>query len=575
MNSLISRRFRLVAAAALAVAALAGGERARADKVPAGVPKNPDDRTILHVLNRLGFGARPGDVERVRRIGLDAYIEQQLHPDRIPETTIASRLAQFETLGKSSGELARDYFVPAMEARQRAQRQAAADGQKDAAAASGDDAKRMRTPEQMELQRKERAVLAELSEQKILRAAYSDRQLEEVMTDFWFNHFNVFAGKGPTQVYLTEYERDVIRPRALGRFHDLLDATATSPAMLFYLDNWQSVDPDMEARLAREGLQPRGGFGSPFGRPRMRRPGLFPPQPRAGQPAANAQRPKRGLNENYGRELMELHTLGVDGGYTQHDVVDVARCFTGWTIANPRQGGGFRFEPRMHDAGPKVVLGHKIKAGGGRDDGEQVLDILAKHRATARFISTKLVRRFVSDTPPPSLVSRAAARFQQTDGNIREVLKTIFTSPEFYAADAYRAKVKSPFEFIVSAVRATGADVQNALPLVQTARQLGEPLYMCQPPTGYKDTADAWVNTGALLNRMNFALALASGKMRGVEAAANAAVPAATAESVRTYLVDAVLANDISSATQSTLAKALDPRQAAALVLGSPEFQRR
>jgi uncharacterized protein (DUF1800 family) len=258
---------------------------------------------------------------------------------------------------------------------------------------------------------------------------------------------------------------------------------------------------------------------------------------------------------------MELHTLGVDGGYTQDDVINVARAFTGWTIDQPRQGGGFRFEPRLHDSREKVVLGHRIKAGGGESDGEQVLDILAKHPSTARFISTKLARRFVSDTPPPALVDRAAKRFAETDGDIREVVRTILTSPEFFSADAYRAKVKTPFEFVVSAVRATGTEVTDAMPLAQAVRQLGMPLYMCQPPTGYADRADAWVNTGALLNRMNFALQLVSGRMRGIEPGAGP--------------VSAALANDVSPATASTIAKAGDPKQVAALTLGSPEFQRR
>jgi uncharacterized protein (DUF1800 family) len=258
---------------------------------------------------------------------------------------------------------------------------------------------------------------------------------------------------------------------------------------------------------------------------------------------------------------MELHTLGVDGGYTQADVVNVARAFTGWTIEQPRQGGSFRFEPRFHDEGEKIVLGHRIKAGGGENDGEQVLDILAKHSSTAKFISTKLVRRFVSDTPPAALVDRAAQRFTETDGDIREVLRTILTSPEFFSADAYRAKVKTPFEFIVSSVRATGSDITDATALVQQVRQLGEPLYFCQPPTGYADKAETWVNTGALLNRMNFALALVNGRMRGVEPGAGE--------------VGAALANDVSSSTAATIAKATDPKQVAALTLGSPEFQRR
>jgi uncharacterized protein (DUF1800 family) len=259
---------------------------------------------------------------------------------------------------------------------------------------------------------------------------------------------------------------------------------------------------------------------------------------------------------------MELHTLGVDGGYTQKDVTEVARAFTGWTIQQPRLGGGFRFEPRLHDPGQKVVLGHVIKAGGGESDGEEVLDILARHPSTARFISTKLVRRFVSDTPPPALVDRVAKRFRESDGDLREVMRTILTSPEFLAPDAYRAKVKTPFEFVVSAVRATGADVEDATPLVRAVQQLGMPLYQCQPPTGYKDTADAWVNTGALVNRMNFAVQLASTRVPGV-------TPGALEH------LTSALADDVSEATRSTIARATTPEQAAALTLGAPEFQRR
>ena len=488
------------------------------------VPANPDDPTILHVLNRTGFGARPGDVERVRQAGLAAYLEQQLHPQRIADTAMAARLAGLETLDKTSRELAEDYFIPVQMARQRAKREAAQDGDTpDAKPRSGAD---------MGLARKQRAVLVDLSSQKILRAAYSERQLEEVMTDFWFNHFNVFANKGATQQYITEYERDTIRPRVLGKFRDLLGATAKSPAMLFYLDNWQSVDP--QGAMARR-------------RPQM-------------QMQMPEQRQRRGLNENYGRELMELHTLGVDGGYTQQDVVNVARAFTGWTIDQPRRGGAFRFEPRLHDRNEKRVLGQTIKAGGGQSDGERVLDILARHPSTARFIATKLSRRFVADVPPPALVNRAAARFTETDGDIREVVRLILTSPEFFSADARQAKVKTPFEFVVSAIRVSGSEVRAAEPLAQAVRQLGMPLYLCQPPTGYADRADAWVNTGALLNRMNFALQLVDGRMRGVEWGA-----APVAPSIGT----------LSPSTSATIAKASDPRQVAALTLGSPEFQRR
>ena len=515
------------------------------------VPSKPDDKTILQVLNRIGFAARPGDVDRVRQVGLATYIDEQLHPERIPDSAMTARLAGFQTLTLSSRAVAEDYYVPAQKAKRQAQlanKDKDSDKDKDAAMDPAAPAK-PRTPEQMELARKQRTVMLELTGQKMLRAAYSDRQLEEVMTDFWFNHFNVFAGKGATQEYLTAYERDTIRPHVLGKFRDLLGATAKSPAMLFYLDNWESVDPNAAERLQAERMQARQRFGQRM--PMMPRPN-----------AANAkQAPKRGLNENYGRELMELHTLGVDGGYTQADVINVARAFTGWTIEQPRQGGGFRFEPRFHDEGEKVVLGHHIRAGGGQSDGEQVLDILAKSPATARFIATKLARRFVSDTPPPALVDRAAATFRETDGNIREVVRTIITSPEFFAPEAYRAKVKTPFEFVVSAVRATGSEVNDAQPLVQAVRQLGMPLYMCQPPTGYADRADAWVNTGALLNRMNFALQLVSGRMRAVQPG-DASVGAA-------------LGGEISDTTAATLAKATDPKQVAALTLGSPEFQRR
>jgi uncharacterized protein (DUF1800 family) len=514
------------------------------------VPAKPDDKAILHVLNRAGFGARPGDVDRVREMGLQRYIDAQLYPDRIQDAAMTARLAGFDTLALSSHKIAEEYYLPAQEARRKAQLANNKNGNANANA-NGDAAtppqQEPRTPQEMEMARKQREVVLELSEQKILRAAYSDRQLEEVLTDFWFNHFNVFAGKGPTQEYLTSYERDVIRPHVLGKFRDLLEATAKSPAMLFYLDNWESVDPEAAERMQAQRQQRVGRFG------------MMMPPPRQNPNAK--QQPKRGLNENYGRELMELHTLGVDGGYTQQDVINVARAFTGWTIDQPRQGGGFRFEPRLHDDREKTVLGHKIRAGGGQSDGEQVLDILAKHPSTAHFIATKLVRRFVADTPPPALVDRAAAKFRETDGDIREVVRLILTSPEFSAPEAYRAKVKTPFEFVVSAVRATGSEVTNAQPLVMAIQQLGMPLYRCQPPTGYSDKAEAWVNTGALLNRMNFALQLVSGKMRAVQPGDGQ--------------VSAALGGDLSEATSATIAKTSDPKQIAALTLGSPEFQRR
>jgi uncharacterized protein (DUF1800 family) len=545
------RHRQITVPALVATGLLFAGPNAGAER-KTGVPQSPDDKTIVHALNRLGYGAAPGDLERVRKIGLATYIDQQLHPERISNDSIETRLAGFDTLRKSTRELAQDYFLPAQMLRRREQQRQtrAAETPAEPGMTRPEMTRTERSPERMEAMRAERSILAELSQQRIIRAVHSDRQLEEVMVDFWFNHFNVFAGKGATRIYLTEYERDVIRQHVLGKFRDLLGATAHSPAMLFYLDNWQSAAPNTD-RLPR-----RGQLG-------QRRGVLMPPQ---------TNRPTRGLNENYARELMELHTLGVDGGYTQKDVQEVARAFTGWTIDLPRQGGAFRFEPRIHDAGEKIVLGHRIRAGGGKKDGEQVLDILAAHPSTARFIATKLARKFVADEPPASLVDRAAARFRETHGDIREVVRTIVTSPEFFAPSAYRAKVKSPYEFVLSAARAVNTDVRSGLPLVQALRELGMPLYFCQPPTGYADRAEAWVNTGALLNRMNFAVALSEGRMRGVQRIGSMAASPAPA---RDALVRTALAGDLSESTRATVAKATTPAQSIALILGSPEFQRR
>jgi len=541
-------------AAGVAVTALVCADR-QFLSVSAGSLPN-DDKAIVHVLNRVGFGPRLGDVEKVRAMGIQAYIDEQLHPERLPDSSMEARLASLTTVRMSSREIAQQFELPALQARR--------DRKQDAKDA---DTAPPKVPNAM--QQQANRVMVELGQQKMLRAAYSERQLQEVLTDFWFNHFNVDARKGQDRFMLTEYERDAIRPHVLGKFRDLLEATAKSPAMLFYLDNWMSADP---SGPHPDDLQMAPRFGQ-FGRGRGRpgQGGLFPARP--GRPAnaqqANKKNAPKGLNENYGRELMELHTLGVDGGYTQKDVTEVARAFTGWTIVNPRMGGGFVFDARIHDRGQKVVLGHVIKAGGRQDDGEQVLDILAKHPSTARFIATKLARRFVADTPPPALVDRLAARFRETDGDLREVMRTLLTSPEFLSPDAYRAKVKTPFEFVVSAVRATNTDVQDATPLVRAMQQLGMPLYMCQPPTGYKDTADAWVNTGALVNRMNFALQLASNKLRaGLKANPSN-------ESSPDRIIEAVLNNDISDTTRATVAKATSAEQMTALTLGSPEFQRR
>jgi uncharacterized protein (DUF1800 family) len=330
----------------------------------------------------------------------------------------------------------------------------------------------------------QQVIARDLAEGKMLRAIYGNRQLEEVLVDFWYNHFNIFLDKGADRYLVTEYEREAIRPRVLGKFRDLLEATAKSPAMLFYLDNWQSVGQDARA--------PRRG---------------------------------RGLNENYGRELLELHTLGVDGGYTQKDVTEVARCFTGWTIDQPQRGGSFVFTRRMHDAGEKVVLGVTIPAGGGIEDGQKVLDIVSRHPSTARFVSRKLAQRFVADNPPENLVERMAKTFTKSDGDLRAVMKTMLDSKEFWSEGAFRSKMKSPLETVASAVRAVNGDVDYAFALANQVAQLGQPLYRKQEPTGYSNSSQEWLNSAGLLARMNFALQLANGRVPGVKvAAADAAV---------------------------------------------------
>jgi uncharacterized protein (DUF1800 family) len=333
--------------------------------------------------------------------------------------------------------------------------------------------------------------------------------------------------------------------------------------MLVYLDNVRSADPAFatKARADLDRLQ-RTGRG-------RRRAGRDLDPDMARRVRENLP---TGINENYARELLELHTLGVDGGYTQKDIVEVARAFTGWTIGRPAsdQAGRFRFNPRMHGPGAKVVLGRTIQAGGGIEDGELVLDLLARHPSTARFIAMKLTRRFVADDPPAALVDRAAAAFRATDGDLREVVRTIVTSPEFFAPEARRAKVKSPFEFVVSALRAIGADLQATRAVARTLQQQGMPLYGCQPPTGYKDTADAWISSGALITRMNFAVELAGGRAQGIASGS----PIQGTRDPHDVIRD-LLYGEASEATRATIGKAATPEQLVALALGSPEFQKR
>jgi uncharacterized protein (DUF1800 family) len=613
-----------------------------------------EDEAIFHALNRLAYGPRPGDIERVRQMGLAKWIDQQLNPNSIDDRALQARLDNYPTLKMSTARLISEYPQPNQAAKQQGltreeyRREQAEKRRSDAAGTIAKDMEVSReqapardeqeketakpsmenldAPAPMKAPSREDArppqaggkeillgggdpngfaralaedskrpqrVIAELSMAKITRAVYSERQLDEVLADFWFNHFNVFAAKGEDKWMLTSYERDVIRPHVFGKFKDLVTATAKSPAMLFYLDNWMSADPRAAERIAAERAarqnmrrnRPWGGLGRQR-LPRTQRP----PQ----NPQQQGQRRERGLNENYGRELMELHTLGVDGGYTQKDVTEVARCFTGWTIREPRRDPEFHFEERLHDPGPKMVLGKKIHAGGMKD-GEEVIDLLVHRPSTAKFISTKLTRRFVSDNPPQALVDRMAKSFQSSDGDIHAVVKTMIYSPEFWSRDAYRAKIKTPFEFVVSAARALATDVSTPLPLVMWVARIGQPLYMCQPPTGYSDKAETWVNTGALLNRLNFSLALASNRMRGSRTDVTALLGTDAMSDAKASLDRAVqifLGGQAASQTVETLQKQLESPQVlqtklddpvkqvdagvvAGLVLGAPEFQRR
>ena len=466
--------------------ALAGALALGATTAPRTEALTPQEQA-LHVLNRLGFGPRPGDAERVARMGVPAYIELQLHPERIADGRVEARIAALPTLGMSNAQLYARFEEPVREARKKLKSEKA-DG-----VDSEDSLRKLR--DMVPPENRPRRILEDLTAARVVRAAESERQLNEVLVDFWMNHFNVYANKGVDRILVASFERDAIRPRIWGRFEDLLLATAESPAMLFYLDNARSV-ADAEHRPAE--FARAGTFGS--------------------RPAAEGKGPK-GLNENYARELMELHTLGVDGGYTQKDVTELARVLTGWSISLAREGepGRFVFRARLHDAGSKVVLGQRFPAGGGMDEGEQAIRMLARRPETARHIAFQLCQRLVADEPPPALVERVAARFLATGGDLRDTVRAIVTSPEFFAPAYYRAKVKSPFEYAVSAIRAAGATTDGRA-VAKHIADMGEPLYLCQPPTGYADTAEAWVNAGALLARVNFAVALTEGKVLGTVA---------------------------------------------------------
>ncbi|MDT4895378.1 MAG: hypothetical protein QOH25_455 [Acidobacteriota bacterium] len=619
-SSAARRAVALLSVWTLLVGALAFGVGAQQ---PQKAQRLSEDQRILHVLNRLGFGARPGDVERVRGIGLERYIEQQLYPEKITDAVADTKVKNLPALQLSTPELFAKYpqpnallrimerrgevppeLAPIVAARKKAEaaRNAPnapmADGGGEMAKAEGaakeDEAQQNNAQARRAFRdylaknglRAPQALTAELQASRILRAVYSERQLQEVMVDFWTNHFNVFAGKAADRWLLISYDRDTIRPNTFAKFYDLLKATAESPAMLFFLDNFQSVSPNARmggGRMGQRQQNQRGGgglLGMLMGRGGARRnqqqgDGEMP------RPAQQQQqRRTRGINENYARELMELHTLGVDGGYTQKDVQEVARCFTGWTIIDPRgyrsaalremgagmklddNAGQFYFNARLHDDGEKLVLGHKIPAGGGVKDGLMVLDILAHHPSTAKFIATKLARRFVSDNPSPAFVSRVAAAFTRSDGDIRETLRALFTSPEFNSAESYRAKIKTPFELAVSSIRSLGGETNGGPGVHQWIARMGEPLYMYQAPTGYPDMAENWVNTGALLERLNFGLALASNQIPGTRVdlmrfTGSVAKDSTNLEQVMNRFLEIIVQGDVSPKTKATLLRQL------------------
>ena len=566
-----------------------------------------DDQKIAQVLSRLTFGARPGDFERVKQMGVAAFIDQQLGPDLIDNTLLLARLKRLPTLNMATPVIIEQYTPPkpavspspapakSPDANTAAPPKPIAENSLNQVpqltanasmtAMSGEmqtsekkDASGMlalQSPKPTPSPKNPQMVVTELQRAKLLRAVYSEQQLFEVMVDFWENHFSIFANKDDDRYLLTAFDRETIRPFAMGRFRDLLGATAHSPAMLFYLDNWRSSVP---RPYPAKGEKPAGVDG--------------------------------GFNENYARELLELHTLGVDGGYTQKDVQEVARCLSGWTIQKPNEQGLFLYRPGLHDDGEKVVLGRKILPGGGIADGERVLDILATHPSTARFIATKLARRFISDDPPSSVIDRAAAVFLKTDGSIRETLRAIVTSPEFFSPNAYRAKVRTPLEYVAAAMRALNAETDGDRPVLDAIARMGQPLFGRITPEGYPDRADIWLSSGTMVARFNFANALATNRLKGTKVNVDAlmtGIDQTDRKAVAERITRLTAQGDISDVTRSALDKVrqtdppvppagptasvpvgYDPKANApagppvtylseliTLLVGSPEFQKR
>src|SRR6184192_4167028 len=535
-------------------------------QAPALTPRD----SALHALNRLAYGPRPGEVDRVAADGVMRWVDRQLSPRKIDDGPLAARERRFKILDYDAGELARVY-VDAQRERREQKRASAADSMTQKPEPGGP------------LEQRGRRLAGEFQELAVIRAVLSERQLYEVMVDFWANHFNVFFAKGADRFLTPSYIEQTIRPRALGKFADLLIATAESPAMLFYLDNWESVAPGATPPQAMR-LRARPLFGPRpmFGRPPLFDPGHDPMRADSLRRQALARVPK-GINENYARELLELHTLGVDGGYTQQDVINVERIFTGWSVRRPQQGGDFEFHDWAHDYGEKVVMGVMFPAGRGRDEGVRLLKLLANYPATMHHVSRRLCQRFVNDDPPDGCVDDAVAAWQRTHGDIREVLRAIFHGPDFWAAASVRAKVKTPLEFVVSAARATAADPDTTPRLAQMVARLGEPLYLHVAPDGYPEREDAWVNSGALLDRMNAAVALAAGRLPGAVVALDSVAPdTVDVQHLIAAIDDGILGGAMSENTKrvisSQLSDVTDPVQARALAIGlaigGPEFQR-
>lgn len=561
------------------------------------------DQRIAHLLSRLTYGARPGDFEKVKAMGVEAFINQQLDPDSIDNSAVIAKLRRLPTLNMATPVIIEQYTPPkpvvsplpvpvkpadvmgAPDLKSIANSEKAGAGKmptlqsamqnemqkEDAGKMPAMQVQQPNAGKMPALQppKNPQMVVTDLQRAKLLRAVYSEQQLYELMVDFWENHFSIFANKDDDRYLLTAFDRETIRPFAMGRFRDLLGATAHSPAMLFYLDNWRSSVPR--------------------------------PYPAKGDKRAGVD---GGFNENYARELMELHTLGVDGGYTQKDVQEVARCFSGWTIQKPNEQGLFVYRPGFHDDGEKIVLGHKILAGGGYADGERVLDILATHPATAKFVATKLARRFISDDPPQSVIDRAAAVFLKTDGSIRETLRAIISSPEFFSPTAYRAKTRSPLEFVAASMRALNADTDGDRTVLDFISRMGQPLFGRITPDGYSDRAEQWLSSGAMVARLNFAGALAANRIKGTSIKYSILLNGtdeANKEAVAAKLAHLIVPIDLSNPSRSVLDKvagsspppttvsaAFDPKTAqtpgapaayvselVTLLIGSPEFQHR